>query len=409
MSDDTLDPTPTTTRPDRADRVRQTPAAGRRQRGTTRPGSSGPGRARSSATWSRAILPVGRVRGGGVGARASRERWRPTRDHLDLIASLLEAGISLEDAFSAFARTSAGSPNARAATTVSDAVRRGVGLADALEAVAAPTHVVALARGSERTGRTPEALRAAGDLTGRLDELRRGMRRAALYPAVVLLVGLAMVVLISIAVVPQLERTFLDLGGDLPAPTRMVLDVSAALRSVWTPVIAVGLIALRRPIERASRRLPVARIAARIPVVGALRRDLAVAVLARLVATMLAAGVGLVDVLRSSATALDDDAIRERAMRAADEVARGGSAFTDDGLRPVLDPVELEILAVGERTGLLAEQWRRVAERRSDALSERVTRLGAVMEPLLVVVVGGLVGGAVIALYLPTFRVLDLL
>jgi type IV pilus assembly protein PilC len=373
------------------------------------PGGQGPGRDDAPAASSRTILPVGRVRGGGASATASRERWRPTRDHLDLIASLLEAGTSIEDAFATFARTSARSPNARAATTVSDAVRRGVGLADALETVEASAHVVALARGAERTGRTPEALRAAGEFTGRLDELRGAMRRAALYPAVVLLVGLAMVMLISIAVVPQLERTFLELGGELPAPTRMVLGVSGALRSVWTPMFAVGLIALRRPIERASRRLPVARIAAHLPVVGALRRDLAVAVLARLVATMLTAGVGLVDVLRSSATALDDDALRDRAMRAADEVTRGGSAFTDEGLRPVLDQVELEILAVGERTGLLAEQWRRVAERRSNALSDRVARLSAVMEPLLVVVVGGLVGGAVIALYLPTFRVLDLL
>jgi len=402
-----LTPTRTERSPGRRSRRRATPTRPRPQ--GQGPGGQGPGRDDAPAASSRTILPAGRVRGGGARSTASRERWRPTRDHLDLIASLLEAGISLEDAFATFARTSARSPNARAATTVSDAVRRGVGLADALEAVAAPTHVVALARGAERTGRTPEALRAAGELTGRLDELRGAMRRAALYPSVVLLVGLAMVVIISVAVVPQLERTFLDLGGDLPAPTRMVLGVSAALRSVWTPVIAVGLIALRRPIERASSRLPVARIAARLPVIGALRRDLAVAVLARLVATMLAAGVGLVDVLRSSATALDDAALRDRALRAADEVARGGSAFTDDGLRPVLDPVELEVLAVGERTGLLAEQWRRVAERRSDALSERVLRLGAVMEPLLVVVVGGLVGGAVIALYLPTFRVLDLL
>jgi hypothetical protein len=172
MSDDTLDPTATTTRPDRTDRVRRRPAAGRRARGATGPGRTGPGRLRLSTAWSRSVLPVGRVRGGGASPTASRERWRPTRDHLDLIASLLEAGISLEDAFATFARTSARTPNARAATTVSDAIRRGVGLADALETVAAPTHVVALARGAERTGRTPEALRAAGELTGRLTESR---------------------------------------------------------------------------------------------------------------------------------------------------------------------------------------------------------------------------------------------
>jgi type IV pilus assembly protein PilC len=346
-----------------------------------------------------------------VSARVDRARdeWRPSRDQLDLIASLLDAGVSLDSALATFERTATDARTARAVGTVAEAVRRGDGLGRALERVGAPAHVAALAHTGERTGRLADALRAAAELSGRLEELRATMRRAATYPTVVLLVGLAMVTVISVTVVPQLGRTFLDLGGELPGPTRVVLGVSAVLRSLWTPAVAVALLVLRRPIGRVLSRLPLSGLVARVPVVTALRRDLGVAVLSRMVAAMLDAGIALTDVLRSTAPTMPDAVLRERVTLAAAAVARGGSAFDEDALGSLLDPVEREILAVGERTGLLVEQWRRVAERRAASLSERVVRVGAVVEPLLVVVVGGLVGGAVLALYLPTFRVLDLL
>ena len=387
-----------------------------------RPGRTGPGRAPSGAAWPR-IVRVGRVLGGGAGSGAStrvsagvgargrvrRGTWRLSRDQLDLIASLLDAGVSLDAALATFERTAKDASTARAVGTVAEAIRRGEALGPALETVGAPSHVSALAHAGERTGRLADALRAAGELSGRLEELRTTMRRASAYPTVVLLVGLVMVTVISVTVVPQLERTFLDLGGELPGPTRVVLGVSAALRSVWTPVLAAVVLVLRRPIGRVFARPKLAGLASRVPVVAALHRDLGVAVLSRMVAAMLDAGIALADVLRSVGPTMTDAGMRERVRLAADAVGRGASALDEDALGPLLDPVEREMLAVGERTGLLAEQWRRVAERRGASLSERVVRVGAVMEPLLVVVVGGLVGGAVLALYLPTFRVLDLL
>jgi type II secretory pathway component PulF len=389
----------------------------RRRRSTAAPGAR-PGRTGPGRTWSRVIGP-GRVLGGGaasssrtgvsVRASAGREQWRPSRDQLELIASLLDAGVRLDAALATFERTTTDAATARAVGTVAQAIRRGHELGRALERVGASAHVTALAHAGERTGRLADALRAAGELSGRLEELRATMRRAATYPAVVLLVGLAMVTVISVTVVPQLERTFLDLDGELPTPTRVVLGVSAVVRSIWTPVLAGILLVLRRPIGRMLGRLPLAGLTARVPIVAGLRRDLGVAVLSRMVAAMLDAGIALADVLRSAAPTMEDPALRQRVAKAAEAVARGGSALDADALGSLLDPFEYEVLAVGERTGLVAEQWRRVAERRGASLSDRVVRVGAVMEPLLVVVVGGLVGGAVLALYLPTFRVLDLL
>jgi len=268
---------------------------------------------------------------------------------------------------------------------------------------------VALVSGGERTGRVAAAIRTAADLTGRLDELRVVMRRASVYPAVVLAVGAAMLTLISVTVVPQLERTFLDLGGELPGPTRAVLAISDVLRSLWTPALVVLILLARRPARRLHDAMPWLRVPRRLPVIGRLRDDVDLVVLARLVASLLAAGVTLVDALRAAAEVLPAGRLRERVDRAADEVEAGRSAFSADGLGGVLDRAEREVLAVGEVTGLLGTQWARVAERRDVALRERVVRAGALLEPVLVVIVGATVGGAVMALYLPTFRVLDLL
>lgn len=385
------------------------------------PGRAGPGRARSGIAWSR-VVRGGRVLGGAAPKVAStsaasgatawaagRARWRPTRDQLDLIGALLDAGVGLDAALTTFERAAEDATTARAFGALAAAVQRGDGLGRALEDIGAPAHVTALVHAGERTGRLADALRAAGELSGRLEELRGTIRRAATYPTVVLVVGLVMVAVISLTVVPQIERTFLDLGGELPAPTRVVLGISAAIRSIWTPVLVLTLVLLSRPLGRAVSRMPLAGLASHVPFVAALRRDVGVAVLSRMIPVMLDSGIALDAVLHSVGQTMTDAVLRERVTQAANIVARGGSALDEDALGPLLHPVEREILAVGERTGLLAEQWRRVAERRGASLDARVGRVGAVMEPLLVVVVGGIVGGAVIALYLPTFRVLDLL
>jgi type II secretory pathway component PulF len=126
-------------------------------------------------------------------------------------------------------------------------------------------------------------------------------------------------------------------------------------------------------------------------------------------ATLLRGGVPLADALRNVGLGLGHPTtsrILDEAVRITEE---GRSPFACDALRAVLDPAELSMLSIGERNGLLAEQWERVAVRREVALEGSVRRLAVVFEPLLVVLVGAIVGGAVLALYLPTFQVLDLL
>jgi type IV pilus assembly protein PilC len=385
----------------------------------------------------RSRRPPGRIRGGGAHSSSTVEapsvvglaRWRPRSQDQDLLASLLDARLPLVDTIGTLAEMSDDPRTRAAAEHIQRRVRSGGRFSVALAELSVPGHIIVLIDAGEQVGALAEALRGSARLTSRMDALRAEMRRALVYPAVVMAVGAAILAVIAVAVVPPLERTFLDLGGELPRITRLVLAVSAPLRSpttVGAGLAAVLLMLLRRRIRRDRARRPkarlrgarrfdavlrswVARASEQVPLIGPLRRQIRSSVIASGMATLLRGGVPLADALRSVGLGLG----HLTASRILDEAARiteeGRSPFACDVLRAVLDPAELSMLSIGERNGLLAEQWERVAVRREVALEGSVRRLAVVFEPLLVVLVGAIVGGAVLALYLPTFQVLDLL
>lgn len=379
---------------------------------------SGTGRGPLRRPDGRRALPVGRVLGGlrrgssppgddgqAVG-RGRRSRWSPGRDQLHLVASLVGGGVAVDAALAALGDASSG-PARPAAARAADLVRGGTPPSRALQAVGAEAHVVALVNSGERSGAVASALRDAGNVCGQLERIRTTLRGALVYPAVVLAVGLAMVTVIAVLVVPPLERTFLDLGGQLPQPTRVVLAASAFVRRGGVvPLLALAVVV--RPMLRRVGAGRESTILERLPVIGALRRDIDLAVLARMLATLLGAGVPLDESLRASASVIRGGRVRRAVEHAEAQVERGGSSVADEGLGPLIGSTDRALLEVGERNGVLAAQWARVADRRAEVLDVRVQHVGAIIEPLMVVAVGLLVGGAVLALYLPTFRILEL-
>ena len=374
---------------------------------------------------SRGRRPLGRVLGGGATGRASigapqrTAPWAPSAVAIDLLAALLESGLPLTDALATIEGSAVDAPTRGAVRHLKDRVRAGHDLSSSLEELAAPAHVRMLVDGGERTGRLVPALRHAARLTERLDVLRSEARRALVYPGLVLAIGLAILVVIAVAVVPPLERTFADLGGELPTATRVVLAVSGPLSSpsAWTLVVlGCASILLGRRWSASSESIPPWVRARRIPfsadhlpLWGSLRRDLRLTVLAHVMATLSEGGVPLDTALRQVAETIGSQRVAQVLEEASVVTQRGSSPFVPEQLGRLLDAAELAMLGVGEGTGLVAEQWSRIARRRDRALEERIRRTSVVIEPVLVALVGLVVGGAVLALYLPTFRVIELL
>jgi len=407
-----------------------------RRRTIIRPPSEArqPQRHPDHAVDSRVRRAAGRVLGGGDRGRQSDDlsspavRWTPDADQLGLIATLIDAGLPLAEAVATLAEVESDRTSRAAFVRLEREVRAGGALGSSLTRLGAASHVQMLVDGGERTGRLTEALRSAGTLTARVETLRGEVRRALVYPAVVLLIGLAILTVIAIAVVPPLERTFTDLGGELPRATRIVLAVSRPLSSpssLGVLAVAVGGIALvRRRSTSAVRKQLSGRIAPpwwpsvapllqraldHAPLTGRLRREMRLTVVAHVMATLVRGGVPLDAALQHVADGLPPSAARQALQAAAATTRQGSSPFEGRGIEDLLDTVERGMLRVGERNGVLADQWERIARRRDLALEDRMRRLGVVIEPVLVALVGVVVGGAVLALYLPTFRVMDLL
>lgn len=344
---------------------------------------------------------VGRVLGGrGNRATAVPPGRPPAAQDLRLLAELLDAGVPLVGALEAVARDPS---DRRVGDRVSAAMRRlAAGRAVAPVLGAGTPHLTALLGTGERIGRLPESVGAAADLEERLGSARRRVRAALAYPALVLVVATGVVAIVVTTVVPQMSATFADLGAELPLATRAVVRAAGLLASpaaLLLPAAALVGFGLQR--RRGGRSG-----AAWLP--GAVSRPLAVAVGFRVAATLLAHGVPLADALDGAARGVADADVGAALAAGAARVRSGRDLGGAEELAELLPASDRAVLAVGEARGILAAQLVRVADRRLTALERRLELLGTLAEPLLVLVVGAVVGAVVAALYLPSFRVLEL-
>jgi type IV pilus assembly protein PilC len=338
---------------------------------------------------------------------------------LRLLADTVAGGMPFERALLTVAGAVERPRMAATLRAIHDHIAAGRPVDASLRLAGVERHLRALISGGSDVGRLAEGLASAATLRERQAAVRRQVRSAMVYPLVVMLVAVLVLVIVSVSVVPQLEATFIELGSELPTATRAVMVVAGALRDpfLWGAIgVSGGAVAWS---SRRSSRTPgrargstlraVGQIVERVPIVGRIRRDVDITVATRVIATLVSNGAPLVVALQVGADSSATSTVREGLASLTVTVAQGGRLASCPALAAIFTPIERELLAIGEERGLLAAQWERLAERRLDALEARLQTLGSLVEPLMVVVVGLVVGGTVTALYLPSFRVLDLL
>jgi type IV pilus assembly protein PilC len=256
-------------------------------------------------------------------------------------------------------------------------------------------------------------LRVADQLEGD-QELRRKVKSAMTYPTVVLILAILAASFMLIFIVPVFATMFEDLGGTLPLPTRIAMGLSNILTSIFGVFLYAGMIAgvfgfLRWKNTENGRRIW-GRLSLRIPFkIGDVIHKVALARFARTFGTLSAAGVPILQALEITATSSGNWVVENALLKTRDAIREGIPIYKPLEDEPVFPLMVTRMIAVGEETGNIDGMLAKIAEFYESEVDATVKALTSIIEPLMIVVVGGIVGGIIIAMYLPMFKIFELI
>ena len=267
---------------------------------------------------------------------------------------------------------------------------------------------VNLVNAGEKSGALETLLDKIATYKEKTEAIKKKVKKALTYPAAVVVVAVIVTAILLIFVVPQFEELFKGFGADLPAFTQMVVNMSYALKSNGV-VIGLGIVGFFMGFIEAHKRSVKLRemtdkVMLRLPVIGDILYKSAVARFARTLATMFAAGVPLVDALDSVAGAAGNVVFYKGIMRIKDGVSTGQQlqlCMAQTGLFP---PMAVQMIAIGEESGSLDAMATKVADFYEAEVDALVDALSSLLEPMIMAILGVLVGGLVVAMYLPIFK-----
>ena len=289
-------------------------------------------------------------------------------------------------------------------------VESGTALSEALQKFPRqfdPLYISLVAVG-ERSGNLDDLMDKVSLYMENIEEIKAKVKGALWYPAAVLAVGFIVSVLLLVFVIPQFEDLFSSFGASLPALTAIVIELSRNFRDLWLQIfgIIIGAIIIISMSYRRSEamRHRVDRIALRLPVFGIILRKSAISRFARTLATMFGSGVPLVDGLESVAGATGNRVYSDGCISIREVVSGGQSlsrAMSQTGLFPSMI---LQMTSTGEESGELETMLNKAADFYEREVREAVDNMSKLIEPIMISVLGGLVGTLVIAMYLPIFK-----
>lgn len=326
------------------------------------------------------------------------------------LATMLQSGIPLVQGFEIIAAGHDNPAMQKLILTIKQDLEGGTALAEAL--AKHPLYFddlyINLVEVGEHSGSLDALLDKVAAYKEKTEAIKKKIKKALFYPAAVVVVAIVVTTVLMIFVIPQFEDLFKGFGADLPAFTRMVVDMSNFVRTKgWLVALLIGggvwgyLEAAKR-----SRRLRELRdrLSLKLPVVGPILVKAAIARFARTLSTMFNAGVPLVEALQSVAGATGNVVYETGVLAMKDEVATGQRlqrAMENTNLFPNM---VIQMIAVGEESGSLDSMSAKVADFYEADVDNAVDAMSSLLEPLIMAILGILVGGLVIAMYLPIFK-----
>jgi len=326
------------------------------------------------------------------------------------LATMLAAGIPLVQAFEIVGNGHENAAMQKLILSIKADVEGGSALAEAL--AKHPLYFddlfVNLVEAGEQAGALESLLEKVATYKEKTEAIKKKIKKALTYPAAVLVVAFVVTAILLIFVIPSFEDLFKGFGADLPTFTRMIIDLSAFVRTqgVYIATLIGGAVATFLYFQKRSRRMRhfLDRMMLKLPIIGPILEKASIARFARTLSTMFAAGVPLVEAMESVAGATGNIVYEEGVLAMRDEVATGQrlqQAMENTGLFPNM---VVQMIAVGEESGSLDEMSSKVADFFEADVDDAVDNLSSLLEPMIMAILGVLVGGLVVAMYLPIFK-----
>jgi len=326
------------------------------------------------------------------------------------MATMMQAGVPLVQSFEIIGQGHESVSMQKMILGIKTEVEGGVSLGEALakQPLYFDALFVNLVSAGEASGALETMLDKLATYKEKTEALKAKVKKALMYPIAVLVVAFVVTVILLVFVVPKFEELFQSFGADLPALTQFVINLSEFMQAWWW-IIAGGIGGTVYIILRIKKTSPKMqeffdRTALKAPVIGEITTKSAIARFARTLETMSAAGVPLVEALESVAGATGNIVYYKASMKIRDEISQGTQLQTSMRSTELFPNMAIQMVSIGEEAGSLDNMLAKVADFYENEVDNAVDALTSLLEPIIMAVLGVLVGGLIIAMYLPIFK-----
>jgi type IV pilus assembly protein PilC len=326
-----------------------------------------------------------------------------------IFATMINAGLPLIQCLQLLAQQEQNQTFAKVITEIKEDIEGGSTLSDALRK---HDHIfdelfINLVAAGESGGILDVILQRLSNYMEKAMKLKSKVKGAMTYPAAVLVISIGVVALLLIKVIPVFQKMFEGFGGELPGPTQFLVNLSAVAQKYFLVAIiavAVAIFAFRRFYKTEKGTLMIDGLILKSPVFGPLLKKVAVAKFTRTMSTMMSSGVPILEGLAIVSKTAGNKIIENALMRVRRSISEGktiAEPLLETGIFP---PMVVQMIAVGEATGALDSMLSKIADFYDDEVDSAVDAMTALLEPFMMVFLGGVVGGMIIAMYLPIFK-----
>jgi type IV pilus assembly protein PilC len=326
------------------------------------------------------------------------------------LATMLASGIPMVQAFEIVATGSEKPAMQKLILDVKGDVESGTSLHEALgkHPLYFDDLYVNLVEAGEQAGALETLLDKVATYKEKSEAIKKKVKKALFYPAAVLAVAFIVTIILLIFVIPEFQTLFQGFGANLPAFTQFVINLSLLVQhdGIFLAIVAGAAVYAFLYFKKRSRKMRemLDRISLKVPIIGPILNKAAIARYSRTLSTMFAAGVPLVEALESVAGACGNIVYENAVMKMKDEVATGQRLQRAMEARGIFPNMVVQMIAVGEESGSLDTMSGKVATFFEAEVDNAVDAMSSLLEPLIMVILGVLVGGLVIAMYLPIFK-----